>query len=446
MKQWNITALGVWGGLVVCLTSGGIAPGADETNTENRLRLLQEQNDALQTQVRKQQELIDGLSREMAEIRKSGAKAEPDTASSGPGNADSTAASSPGGSGFGKLQITGEGGVAFFESGANGQYPNSEFRVNEAKLFFDAPVWGDAYAFAEVNLATPESSSLNVQLGELYLDVEDISKLWGRERQLNLRAGRMDIPFGEEYLRRDVIDNPLVSDSLSDIWGIDEGLELYGALGKFSYAAAVMNGSVLATHDFDADKAVVGRVSYDANRWLHLSASAMRTGDLNAQRDYLSEVWFGNWWFEPLGSTNTTRFHANLLEGDVVVRLPRGRLSAFGGYVHYNDNDPGVNNARDVYYYCVEAVHDIAHGLYGAARFSQILAEKGFPIVGNGDMSYNSRANLTKDLWLLSLGLGYRWNPHLVLKAEYSIEQGKELDGTVRKHENLFAVEAAFAF
>jgi len=27
-------------------------------------------------------------------------------------------------------------------------------------------------------------------VGELYLDVEDISRLWGRDRQLNLRAGR----------------------------------------------------------------------------------------------------------------------------------------------------------------------------------------------------------------------------------------------------------------
>ena len=41
-------------------------------------------------------------------------------------------------------------------------------------------------------------SDLNLRLGEFYLDVEDLSHLWGRDRQLNLRVGRVDVPFGEE--------------------------------------------------------------------------------------------------------------------------------------------------------------------------------------------------------------------------------------------------------
>jgi hypothetical protein len=46
----------------------------------------------------------------------------------------------------------------------------------------------------------------------------------------------------------------------------------------------------------------------------------------------------------------------------------------------------------------------------------------------------------------LSLGLGYRFNRHLLVKAEYTFEQGKEVGGGRRNHMNLFAGEAAFAF
>ena len=448
MKLWNIAALGVWSGLAVGWTAGIGGVRAAETNAESQMRLLQQQNDALQAQVRKQQELIESLGREVAEIRQTNEKrdAAVEQLKEGSGSREPYSATAPGGFNLGKVQITGEGGVAFLESGSDGNYPNSEFRVSEARLFIDAPVWGDVYAFGEVNLATPESDSLNVKLGELYVDFEDVSQLWGHDRQLNVRAGRMYVPFGDEYLRRHAIDNPLVSDSLSDIWGVDEGVELYGSFGKFSYAGAVMNGGVPATHDFDADKALTLRLSYDPKPWLHFSLSGMRTGDLNAQEDYFSELWFGNWWFQSLGSSNTTEFHANLFEGDIGVRLPRGYLHAFGGYVYYGDNDPAGHNGRDVYYYCVEAVHDITRKLYAAGRFSQILAAKGFAIVGNGNAEYSGPTTLTTDLWLLSVGLGYRFSKNLVIKMEYSFEQGKELGGEVRKHENLFATQAAFAF
>jgi hypothetical protein len=53
---------------------------------------------------------------------------------------------------------------------------------------------------------------------------------------------------------------------------------------------------------------------------------------------------------------------------------------------------------------------------------------------------------LTRRLWLLSLGVGYRWNDRLLLKAEYSFARGRELGGTARDHEDTFAAQAAFAF
>src|SRR5207247_6258165 len=107
------------------------------------------------------------------------------------------------------------------------------------------------------------------------------------------------------------IDNPLISHSLGDLWGVDEGIELYGAASKVQYAVAVQNGGHSALHDFAADKSVAGRISYDPVRWLHLSASGMRTGDLSAKNDQLSELWFGNGFLRAFGSS-ATRFHAEL--------------------------------------------------------------------------------------------------------------------------------------
>src|SRR6202167_2402855 len=124
-----------------------------------------------------------------------------------------------------------------------------------------------------------ENPSLTAQMGELYLDAQDVSDLWGEDRQLNVRAGRMYIPFGEEYLSRYAIDDPLISHSVSDIWGYGPGVEAYGALNKFSYVVAVQNDSgENGVQDFNGDKAVSGRIGFDPDKHFHFSISAMRTG------------------------------------------------------------------------------------------------------------------------------------------------------------------------
>ncbi|MFO1488758.1 MAG: hypothetical protein U1F65_09795 [Verrucomicrobiota bacterium] len=405
----------------------------NDTSLESRLQQVLKDNAAMRSQMQKQQELIEQLSRQVARISDRDASAET--------RSEPSAAFAPG-----KVRISGEGAAGFFSSGSEGMFPNSEFRVDEAKLFLEAPVWGEVYSFFELNLAAHEAANLSVNLGEAYLDFENVSKLWGREEQVNLRLGRLDVPFGEEYLFRDADKNPLISHSLVDFWDVDEGIELYGSFGKWRYVAAVMNGGVSGVRDFTSDKAVVARLSCDPAPWLHLSVSGMRTGDLNATRDGLSAVWFGGGWFRSLGSTNTTHFYANLVEGDVELHWRKCRLKGFGGYVGYDDNDPLRQNHRDVYYYSVEGTYDFNRRVYGAARFSQIFANHGFPVVGNGTVGKYLFGPLTENIWRLSLGLGYRWNSNLSLKAEYTLEQGRQVNGAKRNHADLFAAEAAFAF
>ncbi|GEM_PF-577955 len=408
---------------------------ADDTNLEQQVRELREQNALLQQQLQKQNESLDALSKkvERLESAKENSPAE-------------NSSQNENGLNLGNVHLSGEGGVAFFNTGREGFAPNSEFRVDEARLYVEAPIWKEVYFFGEADLATRENDDLNLHLGELYLDFQDVSQLWGKDGQLNFRAGRMNIPFGEEYQTRNAIDNPLISRSLPDIWGFDPGVEAYGAFGKWNYVVAVQNGSGKnGVQDFNGDKSVAARIGFDPNRNWHFSLSGMRTGDVNAKRDFISAVWFGTDFFQSLGSTNTTKFHANLVEGDVTARWKSGHVSGFGGYARYGDNDPAANNGRDIFYYSVEGVQDLPKKFYAAARFSEVFAAKGIPIMGYGDGGYFS-GNWTTELWRLSLGIGYRFSDSLIIKSEYSLERGDELSGDKRDREDFFGTEAAFKF
>ena len=431
---------------IVLSLGGQTGFSASETNTEDRLRVLEEQNQILQSQLRQQQDKIEALTRDLAGVRtaNSNQQTQMDQIKTDLDH-PTEPASSESRFKLGNVHLSGEGGLAFFNTGSQGFAPHSDFRVDEARLFVESPVWDEVYFSGEADLATRENSDFDLKLGEVYLDSEDISRLWGHDRQLNLRVGRMNIPFGEEYLTRYAIDNPLILHSVSDLWGFDSGVELYGSAGKFSYVAAVQNGGDNA-RQFNGDKSVAGRLSYDPMRWLHFSVSGMRTGDRSAKDDFVSALWFGGGFFRSLGSPATTTFHANLVEGDAAVRWSGGHLSAFGGYARYGDNDPAGDNGRNIFYYSVESVQHLSPKIYGAARFSEIIAPDGFPIVGSGTFGDYFFGDLTTRLWRLSLGLGYRFSDRLVVKGEYSLERGREADGDARDHEDFIGAESAFAF
>jgi hypothetical protein len=279
-------------------------------------------------------------------------------------------------------------------------------------------------------------------LGELYLQWEDLSKYLGAEGLLNARIGQFYIPFGEEYERRFAFENPLISHSLSDLWGLNPGVELYGGSGPINYAVAIQNGGIANLTDGTADKSLAGRVGYDPRPWLGLSVSGMRTGQLSVKNDSLSAIWFGNTFFQSIGSPNTTDFQVNLAEFDADASWKTGNVRTAAGYANYSDNDPLGKNTRDIYYYYVEALQHLTSKLYAVTRWSQIRSPKGYVLAGEA-ANYST---LATDLWRLSLGLGYQFNSHLEIKAEYLFENGSLVTGGNRDHENMVATEAAFKF
>jgi uncharacterized coiled-coil protein SlyX len=414
-----------------------------------QLQELIDQNRRLQEQVRAQQQTIESLNARMADLHQMAERNErglrdlQDRVETPTATAPAVRTTSRDQT----VRVSAEAGLAFFSTGSEGQFPKSEFRADDPVISLEAPVWKNVYLFSELKLLTREANTESFQLGECYADFEDVSAAWGQPGLLNFRAGRLNIPFGEEYLRRSPVTNPLISHSLSDIWGCDEGVEIYGRVGPAQYVFAVQNGGVSRLHDFNADKALSGRVSWQPARWLHLSASAMRTGEL-APADFLSEVWFANGFFRSLGTpATTTAFWASLAQADARVHWHNGEVSASLGQARYNDNDRRGSNARRLHYGYLEAVQSLTPQLYGAARYSRVSVPRGYPLTGWGAAGeYFFSPTLTEELRRFSLGLGYRFGPPLVVKVEYSWESGRERNGDQRDQENFFGAELGVKF
>lgn len=403
------------------------------------LSQLLEQNHQLVEQVKAQQKQIDDLRARLERVEDNSAPA--------PASSASRAAAS--GERDRQIRLSGEASVGFFRSGADGWAPNSDFRIDDARVFLEAFVWRNVYFFGGIEITTREASDEYFHAGEVYVDIEN---LWsaGRTTTLSLRAGRFNIPFGQEYQVRNVIDNPLVTHSLADIWGIDEGVQLYGTLGRVRYNLAVQNGGHKTLRDFDSDKAVIARFAIDATPHLTLSASAMRTGDLNVAGDGLSEVWFGNAFFRAIGPAATTRtFAAQLAELDAAYRWRTGHLKAAYGWASFDDDSATANYSRDLTFYSVEARQQLGGPLFAAARYSTIDAPGGYPLAGLGAAGkyfYNPFATLTRDLHRLSLGLGYRFADPLVWKLEYTFEHGRLVNGAERNNEDMLSTLLGIRF
>jgi hypothetical protein len=421
----------------------GVGPAGAKEVTDQELGELLAQNRDLQQQVQKQQKQIDELRQRLDKLQNASARPEPEFSPPRPEpEPPARVGSLVSGAGH-EIRISGETGLAFFSSGPDGAYPKSEFHVDEARIFLEAPVWKNVYFFTGLELATRESGDGYLRAGELYADIEDVLAS-GRDARLSLRIGRFNIPFGEEYQYRSVLTNPLITHSMADLWGYDTGVQLYGSLGRLQYNFAVQNGGI------NRDKSLTARLSFDPVKSLHLSASAHRTGTVDAMDDVFSSIWFGGGFFGALNPAVTTRtFKADLFEFDATWLWKGGHIRAAGGTAQFDEDNGTADNSRRFHYYSLEAEQQIVDRLYGAARYSEVRVPGGYRLMGEGDAKdyfWNPYAPLTTDLQRLSVGLRYQFGPPLVWKLEYSWERGHLVNGLLRDAEDLFSTEIGIKF
>jgi hypothetical protein len=120
---------------------------AQTNNLTEEIRLLREENALLQKQVRQQGEQIGDLIQKVGSL---------ESARVIEGGNDKTLLDAK--SGLNKFNLGLEGGVGYAATGPDGSIPDGKFRVDEGRIFLEAPLWDDVYFLAKSFWPRPSSS------------------------------------------------------------------------------------------------------------------------------------------------------------------------------------------------------------------------------------------------------------------------------------------------
>src|SRR5688500_14316507 len=99
----------------------------DAADVKRQLELLHQQNAALQQQVRQQQAVIETLSRRVEGIERKSALSNRESEDNSEAGNNDVLRKVAKGFNLGRVNISGEAAVAFFDTQANGTNPNAEF-------------------------------------------------------------------------------------------------------------------------------------------------------------------------------------------------------------------------------------------------------------------------------------------------------------------------------
>ena len=350
-----------------------------------------------------------------------------------------------------RVRLSGSAELDYLQGGNYGLHEYTSTQIYDARVVRDADLGSDAriadttvyrdagFTF-EWNLVRLGYTQNNI--GDLYVDLRGLlAQEW-----LNLEVGRFQIPFGENYLRfgRGRATDPFVALSASPPWFWDEGVKLWGKSGNghFGYVASVTDGEGGINVENNSSKQVTLKLIWDPSEWLHLSASALRTGSLGSDASpAYSAVWFGE--AVPrafgMGADEPSYDHGALLAngpnqlkniyvlgGDAVVNLPNARLWLSGGNAKIDSTGSSVYN-RNLVYWLAEAVvqlrmiSPLLDPVYLALRANGLGTynrDEGYLLdFRYRDVGYNMRS-----LDAYAIALGVPLGDHIIVKAEYTLQ------------------------
>jgi hypothetical protein len=352
-----------------------------------------------------------------------------------------------------RIRLSGSSELDYLQGngGEYGLYDEGSTQIYDARVFLDADLGSDArvgettvfrdagFAF-EWNLVRLGYTQNNI--GDLYVDLRGLMA----QEWLNLEVGRFQIPFGENYLRfgRGRASDPFVALSASPPWFWDEGVKLWGksSNGHFGYVASVTDGEGGLNIETNSSKQVTLKLSWDPSEWLHLSASALRTGTLgSADSPAFASLWLGEAFPSAFGAASQAPSFDHgaeipdgpnqlrnvvVLGGDAIVNLPGARLWLSGGNASIESHGSSVYN-RDLLYWLAELVFQLRtispalDPMYLAVRANGLGTydkDEGYLLDSRyGDVGYNMRA---LDAYAIALGLPLGRN--IVLKAQYTLQ------------------------
>lgn len=334
------------------------------------------------------------------------------------------------------VELSGFGAFWFIKSGADGTRPEAGFVIKETTLFVEAETWEDVALFFEIQTnALQRDHNSSVRTGEVYVHFRNVLSQWG-DGLLGIKAGRVDIPFGEEYLWQDAPDNALISNSAAYPWLWDEGIVLYGKWRGMGWTAALMDGTIARSQEDDAEKAIVATIRGKPREPLYLSASFMKNGD-----SARSALLLGGSLLQPVGAdgassagvSTSAKIDATLYQIDAQWK-PTNKM-AFDltlGQAQVDDGDDTFD--RDLRWFMLQGRFDLSRSLYAASRYSEIGTYDDaegyhfggeFLAGGNQAFGYDARR-----LQRLSAGLGWQLNPRAVLKLEVGFDRFEVIDAS----------------
>jgi hypothetical protein len=336
---------------------------------------------------------------------------------------------------FEQVTLSGYGAFSYLQTDSGGRQPGGDLIVNQASLFLDADLDDDVGLRFELWLDRFGDTNSDVDIAEAYAEIRGIADL-GEDGWLTLRAGRVDIPFGEHYRYWDSPDNPLISFPVILPYRPDEGVMLFGEYRGVGFKAAFQEGR-FGRQTGNFAKSATLRVSGEPLRDLYVSGSVFWNGKTDRTAlcftgNTLSPVGSGTV-PSTLGASPSAEISAAAAEADLRWSFGEGgHLHLTVGHARVYDDVDAFD--RDFTWFVVEPSYPVLPGLRLTARYSEAgtySSTEGYRFenkpFGNGSASYGYDARRVS-----RLGVGVAWaaRQHVIVKTEVGFDRYEAIDAS----------------
>jgi hypothetical protein len=276
--------------------------------------------------------------------------------------------------------------------------------------------------------ATSNSGTIHY-VGEAYTQFKNVLN-WGETGSLSIKLGRFDYPYGEDYMRQDAVDNPMITKNASWLWGWDEGIMLNSKWGDYGLTFAITDGAAARGTDDKGNKAWTAKLWGSPAKNLNLSASAhVMTDTIN------QEMWQGYQRFSKCtlpniaacaAATNTAQSPQSFVHGSMVEVGGNYRLGGFlfnGNWGRINLAGQAPKLGRQLTYYAVEPLYNFGSKWYVVGRYSTIGTGSNTSGVSLSDALNSGSTQNLKSLSRAAVAVGHRLNPATTLKAEIASDE-----------------------
>jgi hypothetical protein len=300
--------------------------------------------------------------------------------------------------------------------------PNGSFEVNQVNLFIEADLSDDISFFYELEaVGLAQSAKDTNRSNETYVKINNAMG----EETFNLKVGRFDYNFGEEYLIQDANTNPFVDFTVAWPHGRSEGVELSGNYSDVGWVVGLTNGNASRSQDSNVNKTVNAKLYGNITDDLYVSGSFM-TGNAGVHAFEFSgtnpSVVAGS----PSASVDSTTYQVDVkwnFDG-------KSNIAAYYGMSEIDDNANAFD--RDLNYWAITPQYFIADDLYVAFRYSAIGTwenDEGYSFAANNYSNGNAYGYTLESVERYQLGLGYYIEPNVLAKLEYHHDDFEQIDG-----------------